>query len=53
MAYTRDRHGTYQAYGIVALTITSTGISQILSFHQPSLVAAFGFPPTAPYGTSR
>jgi RNA polymerase sigma-70 factor (ECF subfamily) len=47
VAYTRDRHGTYQAYGIVALTVTSAGISQIFSFHQPSLAATFGFPPTA------
>jgi RNA polymerase sigma-70 factor, ECF subfamily len=47
VAYTRDRHGVYQAYGIVVLTVTSAGISQIFSFHQPSLAALFGFPPTA------
>jgi RNA polymerase sigma-70 factor, ECF subfamily len=45
-AYTRDRDGTYQAYGVVVLTITSAGISQIFSFQQPSLVAMAGFPPT-------
>ncbi|CAG6395077.1 ECF RNA polymerase sigma factor SigG [Actinacidiphila cocklensis] len=55
VAYTRDRNGTYQAYGIVVLTVTSTGISRICSFHQPSLVTTFGFPPTAipPAGVSR
>jgi RNA polymerase sigma-70 factor (ECF subfamily) len=47
VAYTRDRHGVYQAYGIVVLTVTSAGISQIFSFHRPSLAATFGFPPTA------
>jgi RNA polymerase sigma-70 factor (ECF subfamily) len=52
VAYTRDRHGTYQAYGVVLLTVTSTGISRIFSFHQPGLAAIFGFPPTvvAPIG---
>ncbi|MET8156039.1 sigma-70 family RNA polymerase sigma factor [Sphaerisporangium sp. NPDC005289] len=46
VAYTRDGHGAYQAYGIVVLTVTGAGISQIISFHQPGLVATFGFPPT-------
>jgi RNA polymerase sigma-70 factor, ECF subfamily len=46
VAYTRDRHDAYHAYGIVVLTITRTGISHIFSFQQPSLVATFGFPPT-------
>ena len=44
VAYTRDRDGAYQAYGIVVLTVTGAGISQIFSFHQPSLAATFGFP---------
>jgi RNA polymerase sigma-70 factor (ECF subfamily) len=47
MAYTRDRHGAYQAYGIVVLTVTDAGISHVHSFHRPGLAAAFGFPPTA------
>ncbi|WP_377273417.1 sigma-70 family RNA polymerase sigma factor [Peterkaempfera sp. SMS 1(5)a] len=47
MAYTRDRHGTYQAYGIVVLTVTNAGISRIFSFHQPGLAGTFGFPSTA------
>lgn len=55
VAYTRDRDGTYQAYGIVVLTLTSTGISRISSFHQAGLATAFGFPPTAvpPTGVRR
>ncbi|SEG48731.1 RNA polymerase, sigma subunit, ECF family [Actinacidiphila yanglinensis] len=44
MAYTRDRRGGYQAYGVVVLTVTVGGISRITSFHQPALAAAFGFP---------
>ncbi|WP_027341129.1 RNA polymerase subunit sigma-70 [Hamadaea tsunoensis] len=44
MAYLRDRHGSHQAYGIVVLTVTSAGISQIFSFHEPRLAAVFGFP---------
>ncbi|MBO2451412.1 sigma-70 family RNA polymerase sigma factor [Actinomadura barringtoniae] len=47
VAYTKDRHGAYEAYGIVVLSVTSGGISQIFSFHQPGLVVVFGFPPTA------
>jgi RNA polymerase sigma-70 factor (ECF subfamily) len=43
--YTRDPHGVYRAYGIVVLTITHEGISQIVSFGDPSLLPAFGFPP--------
>jgi RNA polymerase sigma-70 factor (ECF subfamily) len=46
VAYTRDRRGAYQAYGIVVLTVTGAGISQIVSFHQPGLAGTFGFPPT-------
>ncbi|MGI5322616.1 sigma-70 family RNA polymerase sigma factor [Actinomadura nitritigenes] len=47
MAYTRDRHGVYRAYGIVVLTVTGAGISHVFSFNEPGLAAAFGFPPTA------
>jgi RNA polymerase sigma-70 factor, ECF subfamily len=50
--YTRDPQGVYRAYGIVVLTITREGISRIVSFGDPSLVPAFGFPselePSAP-----
>jgi RNA polymerase sigma-70 factor, ECF subfamily len=42
--YIRDPNGDYHAYGIVVLTITDEGISQIVSFGEPSLLPAFGFP---------
>jgi RNA polymerase sigma-70 factor (ECF subfamily) len=46
-AYTGDKHGGYQPYGICVLTVTSQGIRQILSFADPSLVTLFGFQPDA------
>lgn len=42
--YMRDQDGVYQAYGVVVITATSRGISRIVSFYEPDLVAAFGFP---------
>jgi RNA polymerase sigma-70 factor (ECF subfamily) len=42
-AFTRDRHGDYQRYGICVLTLTDAGISRIASFGDPSLVTVFGF----------
>jgi RNA polymerase sigma-70 factor (ECF subfamily) len=47
-AYTRDQHGNYQPYGICAFTVTSRGISQVLSFGDPGLLAVFGFGPYPP-----
>ena len=44
-AYTRDRHGNYQPYGICVLTVTGQGIRQICSFGDPSLLPVFGFGP--------
>jgi RNA polymerase sigma-70 factor, ECF subfamily len=44
-AYTRDRHGNYQPYGICVLTVTGAGIRRILSFGDPGLVSVFGFGP--------
>jgi len=41
VAYTRDQHGSYQAYGICVLTVTGQGIRQIRSFADPSLVTLF------------
>jgi RNA polymerase sigma-70 factor (ECF subfamily) len=43
VAYLRDRHGTYQSYGICVLTVTDAGIRRISSFGDPSLIATFGF----------
>jgi RNA polymerase sigma-70 factor (ECF subfamily) len=42
-AFTRDRHGDYQPYGICVLTLTDAGISRIASFGDASLVTVFGF----------
>jgi RNA polymerase sigma-70 factor, ECF subfamily len=35
-AYTRDRHGSYQAYGICVLTVSGAGIHRITSFGDPT-----------------
>jgi len=48
VAYLRDDHGIYQAYGIVVLTVTTTGIARISSFGDPTLVATFDRPTAAP-----
>jgi RNA polymerase sigma-70 factor, ECF subfamily len=42
-AYARDSAGAYQAYGIVLLTVSTTGIAKIVSFGDPTLMVAFGF----------
>lgn len=41
VAYTRDRHGAYQPYGICVLTVTDAGIRRIFSFGEPGLVTVF------------
>ena len=44
-----DRRGadsTYQAYGIVVLTVSATGIARIVVFGDPGLFGRFGLPPT-------
>jgi RNA polymerase sigma-70 factor (ECF subfamily) len=33
-----------RAHGIVVLTTTATGVSRVVEFHDPALVARFGFP---------
>ncbi|WP_410566884.1 RNA polymerase subunit sigma-70 [Amycolatopsis sp. cmx-4-61] len=45
--YHRDAGGVLRAHGIVVLTPTVTGISAVVEFHDPALVAMFGFPETA------
>ncbi len=42
--YHRDADGTLRAHGIVVLAPTATGISRVVEFHDPALVATFGFP---------
>jgi RNA polymerase sigma-70 factor (ECF subfamily) len=48
VCYFRDPGGVYQAYGIVAFTMTAAGITRIISFGDPGLVRAFGCPPVLP-----
>jgi RNA polymerase sigma-70 factor (ECF subfamily) len=43
-AYHRDGDGTYRAYAIVALTVTTTGIARLVVFADPGLFATFGLP---------
>ncbi|UOX90882.1 RNA polymerase subunit sigma-70 [Amycolatopsis sp. FBCC-B4732] len=40
--YRRDPAGVHRAHGIVVLAPTSGGISRVVEFHDPALVAAFG-----------
>lgn len=40
----RDAGGVLRAHGIVVLTATVTGIARVVEFHDPALVATFGFP---------
>jgi RNA polymerase sigma-70 factor (TIGR02960 family) len=42
--YHRDADSTLQAHGIVVLAPTATGVSRVIEFHDPALVATFGFP---------
>ncbi|WP_158889888.1 sigma-70 family RNA polymerase sigma factor [Amycolatopsis anabasis] len=47
-AYQRGDDGGYRAYGIVVLTVTSTGIARIVVFGDPGLFDLFGLPQTHP-----
>jgi RNA polymerase sigma-70 factor (ECF subfamily) len=47
-AYHRGADGAYQAYGIVVLTVTSTGIARITVFADPGLLARFRLPRAHP-----
>jgi RNA polymerase sigma-70 factor, ECF subfamily len=38
--------GAHQAFGIVVLTVSTTGIARIVGFADPGLLGRFGFPPT-------
>ncbi len=50
-AYRRSEGGAHQAFALVVLTATDTGIARITLFNDPHLFAAFGFPsePTADF----
>jgi RNA polymerase sigma-70 factor (ECF subfamily) len=47
-AYHRDDDGFYQAYAIVVLTATTTGIARLVVFGDPSLFIKFGLPMVRP-----
>jgi RNA polymerase sigma-70 factor (ECF subfamily) len=42
-AYSRDRSGQLQPYGICVFTMTSAGISRVSSFGDASLIPVFGY----------
>jgi RNA polymerase sigma-70 factor (ECF subfamily) len=45
--YHRDAGSTLRAHGIVVLAATATGVSRVVEFHDPALVAKFGQAPAA------
>jgi RNA polymerase sigma-70 factor, ECF subfamily len=47
-AYRRDERGVHQAFALVVLTMTTSGIARITLFNDPRLFATFGFPLTQP-----
>jgi RNA polymerase sigma-70 factor, ECF subfamily len=50
-AYYRDGDGTYQAFGVAVLTVTTAGVARITVFAGgPGMVAQFGFPGTRAAG---
>ena len=44
VVYHRHADGVLRADGVVVLTTTATGVSRVVKFHDPALVATFGFP---------
>ena len=42
--YFRDADGALRASGVVVLAPTATGVSRVVAFHDPALVAMCGFP---------
>jgi RNA polymerase sigma-70 factor (TIGR02960 family) len=44
VVYHRDADGVLRADGAVVLAPTATGVSSVIKFHDPALVALFGFP---------
>ncbi|TQM36650.1 sigma-70 family RNA polymerase sigma factor [Pseudonocardia cypriaca] len=42
--YNRHPDGVLRAHGIVVLAVTAAGVSRVVEFHDPALVATFGFP---------
>jgi RNA polymerase sigma-70 factor (ECF subfamily) len=52
-AYRRGEEGVHEAFAIVVLTTTPSGIARIALFNNPSLFAAFGFTSTQPAAAGR
>ena len=48
VVYHRDADGALRADGIVVLAPTATGVSRVIEFHDPALVAMFGVSARAP-----
>lgn len=48
VTYLRDASGVLVPYGAAVLTVTATGITSVVAFHDPAVVAAFGFPQSLP-----
>ncbi|WP_327146136.1 sigma-70 family RNA polymerase sigma factor [Nocardia sp. NBC_01327] len=47
VVYHRDPDGRLQAYGVVVLETTATGVTRAVAFHHPELITTtFGFPDT-------
>ncbi|HJP73895.1 MAG TPA: RNA polymerase subunit sigma-70 [Pseudonocardiaceae bacterium] len=44
VVYRRDTDGVLRADGVVVLAATATGVTRVIKFHDPALVATFGFP---------
>jgi RNA polymerase sigma-70 factor (ECF subfamily) len=44
VVYHRDADGVLRADGAVVLVATANGVSRVIKFHDPALVATFGFP---------
>ncbi|TDT97782.1 RNA polymerase ECF family sigma subunit [Streptomyces sp. 846.5] len=44
IGYRRDPDGVHRAYGVVVLSVRADGVVGVVSFGDPALVPAFGFP---------
>ena len=52
-AYRRNKDGVHDAFALVVLTTTTTGIARITLFSDPRLFAGFGFPSIQPVDVHR
>ena len=52
-AYRRREDGTYEAFAVVLLTTSTSGIARIVLFNDPRSFATFGVPPTQPAAARR